>query len=49
LRECLKERNPHVRIRAALGLCEYGLQAHQAYELDARIRVLEEQGEELSV
>jgi len=42
LRECLTERNPHVRIRAALGLIEHGLAAHQSFELEQRIRQLEE-------
>src|SRR5215213_5973503 len=36
LRESLKERNPHVRIRAALGLIEHGLAAHASFELDER-------------
>src|SRR5215213_9948120 len=40
LRECLKERNPHVRIRAALGLIEHGLAAHQSFELEQRIKQL---------
>jgi len=46
LRNCLKERNPSVRIRAALGLIEHGLAAHQTFELDQRLRALEEHAEE---
>ena len=48
LREALGERNVHARIRAALGLLEYGLAAHQSFELDARIKALEEQGGEVN-
>ena len=43
LRESLKERNPHVRIRAALGLLEHGLAANAQLELEARLKALEEQ------
>ena len=46
LRESLKERNPHVRIRAALGLLEHGLAANAQLELEARLKALEEQGAE---
>ena len=49
LRECLSERNPHVRIRAALGLIEHGLAAHASFELDERLKALEgDRGEEYS-
>ena len=46
LRESLKERNPHVRIRAALGLLEHGLAANAQLELEARLKALEEQDAE---
>jgi|SRR5215212_3434121 len=42
LRDCLSERSPHIRIRAALGLIEHALAAHQAFELEQRIKILEE-------
>src|SRR5215216_5607143 len=42
LREALGERNVHARIRAALGLLEYGLAANAQFELDERLRALEE-------
>ena len=46
LRESLKERNPHVRIRAALGLLEHGLAANAQLDLEARLKALEEQDAE---
>lgn len=46
LREALGERNVHARIRAAIALVEHGLGAHQAFELDQRIKALEEQAGE---
>src|SRR5215217_4167043 len=43
LRGALGERNVHARIRAALGLLEHGLAANAQFELDQRLRALEEQ------
>src|SRR5215212_7379859 len=42
LRDALGERNVHARIRAALGLLEYGLAANAQFNLAERLRVLEE-------
>ena len=42
LRSALSERSVNVRVRAAAILLEHALAAHQAFELDQRIRVLEE-------
>src|SRR5215212_10863356 len=36
LRRALEDRSVNVRVRAALGILEYSLQAHQSFELDQR-------------
>src|SRR5215218_770182 len=41
LRDALKHNSVNARIRAALGLLEYGLSAHASFELDERLRALE--------
>jgi len=46
LRDALSDRSVNVRVRAALGILEHSLAAHQAFELNERLKALEEQAGE---